>query len=114
MAFNAPGPLIEICTATATSLAFVRSTVDQDSATGETILSYAEHLSLRVDLQPEGGGYPRFLHGTMTEVNYTAIYMGNADVQTGDRATVSGHQVEVVNVLHYGSEQTELSLRTVR
>lgn len=114
MAFNAPGPLLEICTATAANLTFVRKTVDQDSATGETILSYAEHLTIRVDLQPEGGGYPRFLHGTLTEVNYTAIYLGNADVETGDRATISGAQVEVVNVQHYGTEQTELTLKAVR
>jgi hypothetical protein len=62
----------------------------------------------------EGGGYPRFLQGTLTEVNFTAYAFGGPDVRVGDRTTISGAAVEVVNVMHFPDAQTELTLRWVR
>ena len=101
------------CGPTLTTLSFVRATRDLNSA-GETVLSFASSVAIRVDLQPEGGLYPRFLAGTLIQVNFVAIAAGSVDVAVGDRATVSGAQVEVVNVMAFGSEQTELALRWVR
>jgi hypothetical protein len=98
---------------TQTTLVFSRATRGQNSA-GEILLSFASAVTVAVDLQPEGGTYPRYLQGTLDQVNYTAIGFGNLDVRTGDRTTISGAAVEVINVQHWGLEQTELALSIVR
>jgi hypothetical protein len=101
------------CTGASTTVTFLRASASQNSA-GEILLSYSSAVSLGVELQPEGGGYPRFLQGTVTEVNFTAYAYGGPDVRVGDRAVISGANVEVINVQYYPDAQTELALRWVR
>ena len=100
-------------TGTRTTLVFSRATRTQNSSS-EIVLSFASNLSLTLDLQPEGGTFPRYLAGTLRVVNYTAIYLGNPDVIEGDRVTVCSAQLEVVNVLRLGTEYAELALAYVR
>ena len=91
---------------------FQRATRSQTTA-GEVVLSYATPRSLLVSLQPKPAGYVRLLHGIVQEVAYVAFYEGNAAVVEGDRATLSSAQVEVVSVLHYGMEHTEIEFKHV-
>ncbi len=100
-------------TGTQTTLVFSRTSREQNSA-GEIVLSFASNLSLTVDLQAEGGTFPRYLAGTLRVINYTAIHLGNPDVIEGDRVTVCSTQLEVVNVLRLGTEYAELALAHVR
>ena len=94
-------------------LTFDRSVSSVNSA-GEVTLSYASHITLNVDLQPTGGLYKRNIHGIIVEVDYIATFEGNADLQEGDRATISAFQVEVVRLDHYGKIQTEIFMKQVR
>src|ERR671922_2341982 len=98
------------CTGASTTLTFMRATRDQDSA-AQVVLSFASALRVGVELQPEPGMYPRFLQGTLTEVNFTAYAFGGPDVRVGDRTTISGAEVEVVNVMAFPDAQTEVALR---
>ena len=107
-------------TPTTTTLTFERKTESVNSA-GELMLAFASALTVTLDLQPKGGGYPRFLAGTMEEINFTGIVFAAVDVRVADRALVpdvteatSGAYVEVVNVQHFGTVQTELNLKWVR
>ena len=100
-------------TGTRTTLVFSRASREQNSA-GEIVLSFASNLSLTGDLQPEGGTYPRFLPGTLRAVNYTFVYLGNPDLEEGDRTRVSAALLEITNVLRLGIEQAEVSLSYVR
>lgn len=100
-------------TGTRTTLVFSRATREQNSA-GEIVLSFASNVSLTVDLQAEGGAFPRYMAGTLRQVNYAAIVLGNPDIVEGDRTTVCSTQLEVVNVLRLGTEYAEMALAHVR
>jgi hypothetical protein len=102
-----------------TFVSFVRSTLKlhpdlqqpQLNSSGETVLSYVSSGTFLGSLQPASTDYRRFLHGIITEVNYKFYILGEVDIIEGDRATVEGRRVEVVNAQHWGSEQTECDLR---
>lgn len=95
------------------TLTFWRATHTQDDV-GQMVLSYVSHVTVRGSLQPESDGYPRYLQGTLQEINYKFIVLGNANVQVGDRTTVSNHNLEAKKVDHWGAVQTEVGLTYVR
>lgn len=102
---------------TTTTLAFYRKTSNLLSArnsAGELVLSFTSVATVTLALDPKGGDYPRFVHGTVAEVNFTGIATANLDLREGDRTRVSGAWVEIVNVQHYGTAQTVLDLNWVR
>jgi hypothetical protein len=96
-----------------TTLTFYRATHSQDNV-GQMILSYTSNVCVRGSLQPESDGYPRYLQGTLQEINYKFIVLGNAPVVVGDRTTVSNHSLEAKKVDHWGTFQTEIGLTYVR
>ena len=102
-----------------TVLSFVRSTLRVNNnltqprlnSSGETQLSFASIGAFLGELQPTRGAYPRFIQGTMIQVDFVFYIIGEADIREGDRATAQGHRVEVVAVNNWGSEQTDVSLK---
>jgi hypothetical protein len=111
-----PGGVFEACTATGftQTLSFDKATRDQNSF-GEITLSYTSHIAVTGDLQPTGGGYPRYLQGVLTEVNYEFTVQGNPDIDTGMRTcSISAVPVEVINVNRFGITQADILLRYVR
>ena len=102
-----------------TVLSFVRSTLRVNNnltqprlnSSGETQLSFATLGSYLMSLQPMRGGYVRLIQGTLTQINFVGFLEGNPDIIESDRCSVSGKRLEVVNVLHYGTESTEIELK---
>lgn len=100
-------------------VSFVRSTLRVNNnlsqprlnSSGETGLSFATLGSYLMSLQPMRGGYVRLIQGTLTQINFLGFLVGNPDIIESDRCTVSGKRLEVVNVLHYGTESTEIELK---
>jgi hypothetical protein len=102
-----------------TFLSFVRSRlkVTPDLAqprlnsAGETVLSFVSSGRFLCSLQPTATNYVRLIQGTLVQVHFRVFILGNADIIEGDRATIEGHRVEVINAQHWGDEQTECDLR---
>ena len=98
---------------TSVSLMFARASHSLNSI-GEISLFYTSALSTQVDLQPGGGSFLRMVQGQIEATNYTGIIMGYVALQDGDRTSVYSSLLEVVNVGHYGTRQTEIGLKVVR
>ena len=102
-------------------VSFVRSTLNVNTnlgqsrlnSAGETELSFATIGNFLVSLQPRSGDYVRLIHGIVNQIDFSAFYLGNANIQEGDRAMIEGRRVEVIAALHYGDETTEISLKYV-
>jgi hypothetical protein len=95
------------------AVTFFRATSDQDDV-GQMILSFASHVIVVGSLQPESDGYPRYLQGTLQEIHYKFIVLGNPDILIGDRCEVSNHAMEAKYVEHWGNFQAEVGLTYVR
>lgn len=85
--------------------------VPYQTSAGEVVLSFVHTAVLSVEFQPKPTGYSRVLHGNVVEVGGVGFLIGNQDVRVGDRTYISGYQLEVVNVLHYFLESTEIEMR---
>ena len=95
------------------TLTFHRATHTQDDV-GQMVLSYVCNTCVRGSLQPESDGYPRYMQGTLQEINYKFIVLGNAPIVVGDRAVFSNYSLEAKKVDHWGHFQTEIGLTYVR
>lgn len=96
-------------------VSFQRGAMALNSA-GETVLSYASSVQVTGEWQPMGGGYGRFIHGLVTQIDAVFYALGNTDIRVGDRCTdpSAGNQsarMEVVNLQPYGLEHTEIALQ---
>ncbi len=99
-------------------LSFFRSTLRLNNAlaqprlnsAGETGLSFVSHARYLLNLQPKPTGFLRLMQGIVVQVAFTAFVQGNADIIEGDRCSISGQRLECTNVLHYGTESTEVEL----
>ena len=99
-------------------LSFVRSTLRLNNAltqprlnsAGESSLSFSPSGTFLVNLQPKPTGFLRLVQGQVVQLAYVAFVTGNADIRETDRCSVSGKRLECTNVLHYGTESTEVEL----
>ncbi len=98
---------------TVQAIVFQRPTRAMNSI-GEVALSFASVATVTVDLQPGGGSFLRMVQGQVEATRYTGLIQGYAALQDGDRTSVYSALLEIVNVGHYGTFQTELVLRVVR
>lgn len=98
---------------TVQALAFARPTRAMNSI-GEVTLTFVSVATLTMDLQPGGGTFLRMVQGQIEATRYTGLVWGYAALQDGDRTSVYSALLEVVNVGHYGTFQTEISLKVVR
>ena len=94
---------------TAQSLAFSRRTITQTSA-GDTVQTFVSFATFAGDLQPQEAGLKRMIHGQVFEIDYHFYVLGNPDIRESDRCTISGGDVEVVSVRHFGGEHAEIDL----
>lgn len=81
------------------------------NSAGETTLSFVSYATYFGSVQPAATHYVRFIQGIVVQVNYRVLIIGFADVIEGDRATIEGHRVEVINSQHWGRETTEIDFR---
>lgn len=81
---------------------------------GEVSLFFVSAGTVFVDLQPSRGSFLRLLQGQIEQITYTGVIQGYAALQDGDRTSVFSALLEIATVGHYGTFQTEISLKTVR
>lgn len=93
-------------------LAFARPTVAQN-ASGEVVQTFVPTLTVTGDYQPKPAGFQRLALGQVAEIKAVLIVMGATAVHEGYRCYVDGMQLEVVNVLRYGTEHTELEFQQI-
>lgn len=98
---------------TGVALVFERPTRSLNSI-GEVALSFAALAPITIDLQPGGGSFLRMTQGQIEATNYTGVIQGYAALQDGDRTSVYSALLEITNVGHFGTFQTEISLKVVR
>lgn len=98
---------------TVQAIVFDRPTCSLNSI-GEVSLFFASLPAITVDLQPGGGSFLRMVQGQVEATKYTGLIQGYAALQDGDRTSVYSALLEIVNVGHYGTFQTEIALRVVR
>lgn len=87
--------------------------IPTQNAAGEVLLSYAAIGSISIEMQPRQAGFPRYVGGQIVEVAYVGFVPGNADLRPGDRCYLSALQLEIVNVMHYGTEHTEIEFKQI-
>lgn len=87
--------------------------VPYQTSAGEVVLSFVHCGIFSTEIQPKPTGYNRVLHGNVVEIGFVGFLIGNQDIRVGDRAYVCNYQIEVVNVLHYFLEHTEIECKYV-
>lgn len=93
-------------------IAFARPAVTQNTS-GEVVQTFVPTLALTGDYQPKPAGFQRLVLGQVVEVKSVFIVMGYAQVLEGYRCYVDGMQLEIVNVLRYGNEHTEIEFQQI-
>lgn len=105
------GPQLSVSFARPTSVNLRR--IPTQNAAGEVLLSYAPIGSFSLEMQPHQAGFPRNIGGQIVEVAYVGFAPGNVDLRAGDRCYLSAIQLEIVNVMQYGTEHTELEFKQI-
>jgi len=86
-------------------------TAPVQNTAAEVLLSFVTLGPYTLDVQPQPAGFSRMMAGQLVKVDLLLIGMGTVDLQEGDRCTIDGRRLEVVNALHYGGHHTEIELQ---
>ena len=96
------------------TLVFERPASHTLTSFGHVVLSFVSAYSVRIDMQPGGGGFLRLLHGQLEPIAYTGTVQGFVSMQAGDRVSYLSSLLEVATVKHFGVLQTEVDFQLVR
>ena len=81
-------------------------TAPVQNTAGEVLLSFATLGTYTLQPQPLPAGFTRMVAGQVVQIDQMFFDFGFVDLQTGDRCSFEGKQIEVTNVLpYYGSHQ---------
>lgn len=97
----------------ALALEFFSHTLVSVTSAGDTFFSFTSIGVVAVEVQPVAKDLVRQVGNLTVQADFWGVAPGYAAVRERNRCTIDGRQVEVTQVAHYGTEQTEFAFTHV-